>query len=111
MIKKGNRYYNELFPEVIYIEVDDDNQIPPELPILTELAILCIKENVQTEHANNKNIGELCKFLKEFTEEVAVKFDLPACIKSYKPIVIKPKAKSKRTRQKNFNEVKDSLFK
>lgn len=110
MIKKGNRYYNEIFPDVICIEVDDNSKVPPELSIYTELAILCIKENVQTDHANNKNIGELCKFLKEFTEEV-VKFDLPACIRSYKPVVNKPKAKKNRVRQKNINEVKDSLFK
>lgn len=110
MIKKGNRYYNEIFPDVICIEVDDSNKIPPELSIYTELAILCIKENVQTEHANNKNIGELCKFLREFTEEV-VKFDLPACIKNYKPITIKPKAKPKRTRQKDINGIRKDLFK
>lgn len=110
MIKKGNRYYNEIFPDTIYIELDGD-EVPPELPILTELAILCIKENVQTEHANNKSIGELCKFLKEFTEEVAVKFELPSCIRNYKPIVIKPKAKKNRVRQKTVNEVRDSLFK
>lgn len=109
MIKKGNRYYNEIFPDTIYIELDGD-EVPPELPILTELAIFCIKENIQTVHANNKNIGELCKFLNEFTEEV-VKFELPACIRNYKPIVSKPKTKKNRVRQKTVNEVKDSLFK
>ena len=77
-----------------------------------KLAVLCIKDNVQTEHANNKNIGELCKLLKEFTEEV-VQVELPSCIANYKPVVRKPKAKPNRAkaRQKDINEVKKSLFK
>ena len=115
MIKKGNTYYNEIFPNAIYIDMNDiesDGDILPELSIYIKLAMLCIKDNVQTEHANNKNIGELCKFLKEFTEEV-VQVDLPACIVNYKPVVRKPKAKPNRAkaRQKDINEVKKSLFK
>ena len=115
MIKKGNTYYNEIFPKDIYIDVDDaesDGDILPELSIYIELAVLCIKNNMQFPHANNKNIGELCKFLKEFTEEV-VQVDLPACIVNYKPVVRKPKAKPNRAkaRQKDINEIKKSLFK
>ena len=115
MIKRNNVYYNEIFPEVIYIDMNDiesDGDILPELSIYIELAVKCIKKGIQTPHANNKNIGELCKFLKEFTEEV-VQVDLPACIVNYKPIVIKPKAKPRRAkaRQKDINEVKKSLFK
>ena len=115
MIKRNNVYYNEIFPEVIYIDMNEaeyDGDILPELSIYIELAVKCIKKGVQNPHANNKNIGELCKFLKEFTEEV-VQVDLPACIVNYKPIVIKPKAKPRRAkaRQKDINEVKKSLFK
>lgn len=113
MIKKGNRYYNEIFPNDIYIDVDDseyEGDVLPELSIYIKLAVLCIKDNMQFPHANNKNIGELCKFLKEFTEEVE-KVDLPACIVNYKPVVIKPKAKPNKARQKNINEVKKNLFK
>lgn len=115
MIKKGNRYYNEIFPNDIYIEVDDaesDSDILPELSIYIKLAVLCIKDNMQFPHANNKNIGELCKFLKEFTEEVE-KVELPPCIMNYKPIVIKPKAKPRRAkaRQKDIKEIKNNLFK
>lgn len=115
MIKKNNVYYNEVFPETIYIDMTDseyDGDILPELAIYIELAVKCIKKGVQTTHANNKNIGELCKFLKEFTTEVE-KVDLPPCIMNYKPIVIKPKAKPRRAkaRQKDINEIKNSLFK
>lgn len=115
MIKRNNVYYNEIFPNDIYIDMNDiesDGDILPELSIYIELAVKCIKKGIQAPHANNKNIGELCKFLKEFTEEV-VQVDLPACIANYKPIVIKPKAKPKRAkaRQKDINEVKKSLFK
>ena len=115
MIKRNNVYYNEIFPEVIYIDMNDiesDGDILPELVIYIELAVKCIKKGIQTPHANNKNIGELCKFLKEFTEEV-VQVDLPSCIANYKPIAIKPKAKPNRAkaRQKDINEVKKSLFK
>ena len=113
MIKKDNTYYNEIFPKDIYIDMNDvehDGDILPELSIYIELAVKCIKKGIQTSHANNKNIGELCKFLKEFTAEV-VQVDLPACIVNYKPIVIKPKAKPRRARQKDINEVKKSLFK
>ena len=115
MIKKGNRYYNEIFPNDIYIDVDDaeyDGDVLPELSIYIKLAVLCIKDNMQFPHANNKNIGELCKFLKEFTAEVE-KVDLPACIANYKPIVIKPKAKPRRAkaRQKDIKEIKNNLFK
>ena len=115
MIKKGNTYYNEIFPKDIYIDVDDsesDGDILPELSIYIELAVKCIKKGIQTSHANNKNIGELCKFLKEFTAEV-VQVELPPCIANYKPIVVKPKAKTNRAkaRQKDVNEVKKNLFK
>ena len=115
MIKKGNTYYNEIFPKDIYIDVDDaeyDGDVLPELSIYIELAVKCIKKGVQTPHANNKNIGELCKFLKEFTEEV-IQVELPPCIANYKPVVIKPKAKPRRAkaRQKDINEVRKSLFK
>lgn len=115
MIKRNNVYYNEIFPEVIYIDMNDiesDGDILPELSIYIELAVKCIKKGIQTPHANNKNIGELCKFLKEFTEEV-VQVDLPSCIANYKPVVIKPKAKPRRAkaRQKDINEVKKNLFK
>ena len=115
MIKKGNRYYNEIFPKDIYIDVDDaesDGDILPELSIYIELAVKCIKKGIQTPHANNKNIGELCKFLKEFTEEVE-KVELPACIRNYKPVVSKSKAKTNKVkaRQKDIKEVKKNLFK
>ena len=115
MIKRNNVYYNEVFPEVIYIDMNDiesDGDILPELSIYIELAVKCIKKGIQTPHANNKNIGELCKFLKEFTEEV-VQVELPSCIANYKPVVRKPKAKPNRAkaRQKDINEVKKSLFK
>lgn len=115
MIKKNNVYYNEIFPETIYIDMTDsehDGDILPELSIYIKLAVLCIKNNMQFPHANNKNIGELCKFLKEFTAEV-VQVDLPACIVNYKPIVIKPKAKPRRAkaRQKDIKEIKNNLFK
>ena len=113
MIKKGNRYSNEIFPNDIYIDVDDseyEGDVLPELSIYIKLAVLCIKNNMQFPHANNKNIGELCKFLKEFTTEV-VQVELPPCIANYKPVVIKPKAKPNRARQKDINEVKKNLFK
>ena len=115
MIKTGNTYYNEIFPKDIYIDVDDaesDGDILPELSIYIKLAVLCIKDNMQFPHANSKNIGELCKFLKEFTAEV-VQVDLRACMVNYKPIVIKPKAKPKRAKakQKDIKEIKNSLFK
>ena len=115
MIKKNNIYYNEIFPNDIYIDVDDaeyEGDVPPELSIYIKLAVLCIKNNMQFPHANNKNIGELCKFLKEFTEEV-VQVELPPCIANYKPIVIKPKAKPRRAkaRQKDIKEIKNNLFK
>lgn len=115
MIKKNNVYYNEIFPETIYIDMNDaeyDGDILPELSIYIKLAVLCIKNNMQFPHANNKNIGELCKFLKEFTAEVE-KVELPPCIMNYKPIVIKPKAKPRRAkaRQKDIKEIKNNLFK
>ena len=115
MIKKNNVYYNEIFPETIYIDMTDsehDGDILPELSIYIKLAVLCIKHNRQFPHANNKNIGELCKFLKEFTAEVE-KVELPPCIMNYKPIVIKPKAKPRRAkaRQKDIKEIKNNLFK
>lgn len=115
MIKKGNRYSNEIFPNDIYIDVDDaeyEGDVLPELSIYIKLAVLCIKNNMQFPHANNKNIGELCKFLKEFTEEV-VQVELPPCIANYKPVVRKPKSKPNRAkaRQKDINEVKKNLFK
>ena len=115
MIKKGNTYYNEIFPKDIYIDMNDvehDGDLLPELSIYIKLAVLCIKDNMQFPHANNRNIGELCKFLKEFTEEV-IQVELPPCIANYKPVVIKPKAKPNRTkaRQKDVNEIKKNLFK
>ena len=115
MHKKGNTYYNEILTKAITIAVDDpesDGDILPELSIYIELAVTCIKKGVQFPHANNKNIGELCKFLKEFTAEV-VQVDLPSCIANYKPIVIKPKAKPRRAkaRQKDIKDIKNSLFK
>lgn len=115
MIKKNNVYYNEIFPETIYIDMNDsehDGDILPELSIYIKLAVLCIKNNMQFPHANNKNIGELCKFLKEFTAEVE-KVELPPCIMNYKPVVIKPKAKPRRAkaRQKDIKEIKNNLFK
>lgn len=115
MIKKGNTYYNEIFPKDIYIDVDGaeyEEGILPELSIYIKLAMLYIESNISTEHANKKTIGELCKFLKEFTEEVE-KVELPACIRNYKPVVSKPKAKTNKVkaRQKDVNEVKKNLFK
>lgn len=115
MIKKGNRYCNEIFPDVIYIDMDDSEHVGdtiPELTICITLARLFIENGVETPHANSNNIGELCKFLKEFTEEVE-QAELPECIVNYKPAATKAKKKSSKTspRQKDIQEVKRSLFK